>query len=142
MCPKAARKSITPGRRTGLQPAHTRDASSQSRRHRGYHPAPRWTRDEAMRRWVLAVTLFCSALTALGSAPPRFAKWMGFDFVGKAEAAGDRLAQMSKRRDQVPPAEDDSEDENPPPADDEDEENDDNDDEEENDDKDKEDEKE
>ena len=77
-----------------------------------------------MRRWILALTLLCSALTALASATPRLGKWMTFDFVGKAEAAGDRLAQMSKRRDQKQPTDDDSEDENPP-ADDEDDENDD-----------------
>lgn len=70
-----------------------------------------------MRRWILALALFCSALTGLPSPPSGFGKWLGFPFAGTAEAAGDRMAQMSKRRDQVPPNDDDNEDENPSPAD-------------------------
>lgn len=73
-----------------------------------------------MRRWIVALALFCSALTGLASPPAGFGKRMGFPFAGVAEAATDRMAQMSKRRDQVPPDDDDdSDDENLPPADDE-----------------------
>ena len=72
-----------------------------------------------MRRWILALTLFCLALTGLTSPPPGLGKWTCFLFAGTAQAAGERTAQMSKRRDQKQPDEDDSEDENPPPADDE-----------------------
>jgi hypothetical protein len=73
-----------------------------------------------MRRWIVALALFCSALTGLASPPAGFGKRMGFPFAGVAEAATDRMAQMSKRRDQVPPDDDDdSDDENLPPADEE-----------------------
>jgi hypothetical protein len=98
-----------------MQPS-TRRIPSQSRRHRRYDSPTDEGRN--MRRWILTLTLFCSALTGLPSPPPGFGKWLGFPFAGRAEAAGDRTAQMSKRRDQVPPNDDDNEDENPPAADD------------------------
>ncbi|HEV1999005.1 MAG TPA: hypothetical protein VGQ97_00765 [Xanthobacteraceae bacterium] len=64
-----------------------------------------------MRRWIVALPLLCMALAALMWAPARGVK-SDFHFVAAAQAAGERTAQMSKRRDQKQPDEDDSEDEN------------------------------